>query len=66
MRILNIEAVRDESSQALLAIIDAVQATFRALRVMNFLVDQWDTLAVAIIVVKLLSSMKRENGSISY
>ncbi|XP_017490531.1 PREDICTED: uncharacterized protein LOC108378738 [Rhagoletis zephyria] len=59
-RFLNLKVAAEESSKALLAIVDTVHETLRALRVMEIPVNQWDALSVPIVVSKLPSATKRD------
>ncbi|XP_017484722.1 PREDICTED: uncharacterized protein LOC108373356 [Rhagoletis zephyria] len=59
-RFLNLKVATQESSQALLAIVDTVHESLRALRVMEIPVSQWDALAVPIVVSKLPPVTKRD------
>lgn len=59
-RFLNLKAATEETSRALLAIVDTVHESLRALRVMEIPVNQWDALAVPIVVSKLPHATKRD------
>lgn len=59
-RLLNVKIAQEETSEALLKIVDTVQESLRALRVMKLPVDQWDALVVPIIVPKLPLVTQRE------
>nr|XP_036217642.1 uncharacterized protein LOC118680698 [Bactrocera oleae] len=59
-RFLNLKTATHESSQSLLAIVDTVHESLRALRVMDIPISQWDALAVPIVVAKLPSVTKRD------
>lgn len=61
-RFLNMKVINEESSKALLSIVDKVQESLRALRDMNLPVDQWDALTVPIVISKLPSLTQREWG----
>ncbi|OFC59492.1 hypothetical protein BBW68_15050 [Candidatus Erwinia dacicola] len=59
-RFLNLKTATHESSQSLLAIVDTVHESLRALRVMDTPINQWDALAVPIVVAKLPAITKRD------
>lgn len=52
-RFVGIRPVSTESSSGLLTIVDTVRESFRALRVMELPVDQWDAISVPIVTSKL-------------
>ncbi|XP_050324433.1 uncharacterized protein LOC126755733 [Bactrocera neohumeralis] len=59
-RFLNLKPTTHESSQTLLTIVDTVHESLRALRVMDIPINQWDALAVPIVVAKLPAVTKRD------
>ncbi|XP_037930623.1 uncharacterized protein LOC119665476 [Teleopsis dalmanni] len=52
-RLIGFNPPHAESTSALLSVVDTVRESLRALAVMNLPVDQWDALAVPMIVAKL-------------
>lgn len=52
-RLLHLAPAKQESSSQLLAIVDSVRASLRALRVMKLPVDQWDAFTVYLVNSKL-------------
>lgn len=58
-RFINIKTATDETAKTLLTVVDTVQESLRALRVMKLPVDQWDALAVPIVVSKLPGHTQR-------
>lgn len=56
---INIKTATDETAKTLLTVVDTVQESLRALRVMKLPVDQWDALAVPIVVSKLPGHTQR-------
>ncbi|XP_017469235.1 PREDICTED: uncharacterized protein LOC108361179 [Rhagoletis zephyria] len=59
-RFLNLKLSTEESAKSLLAIVDTVHESLRALRVMEVPVDKWDALAVPIVTSKLPTITKRD------
>ena len=54
------EVAAEESAKTLLTVVDTVQESLRARRVMKLPVDHWDALAVPIVLSKLPGTTKRE------
>lgn len=61
-RFITMKAQLNETTTALLAIVDTVRESLRALTVMQLPVDQWDALAVPIVTSKLPESTQQAWG----
>ncbi|XP_053968963.1 uncharacterized protein LOC128870373 [Anastrepha ludens] len=59
-RFLNMKSQTEDTSRALLGVVDVVNESLRALAVMKLTVDKWDALAVPIVVSKLSTRTQRE------
>ncbi|XP_036342826.1 uncharacterized protein LOC118752082 [Rhagoletis pomonella] len=59
-RLLNIKPTSEDTSQAILLIVDTVHESMRALRVMGLPVATWDAVVVPIVAAKLSIATQRE------